>query len=49
MYAVFDFREPAREGLPGWLDFDVPDDRFVAAAMRLQSDHPGLARYVATQ
>ena len=31
-----DFREPAREGLPGWLDLEVPDDRFVATVLRLQ-------------
>lgn len=48
VYAVFDHREPARDGLPGWLDFDVPDDRLVAAVLRLQSDHPGSALYVAT-
>lgn len=48
VYAVFDFREPARDGLPGWLDLDVPDDRLVAAALRLQSDHPGSALFVAT-
>lgn len=48
VHAVFDFREPSREGLPSWLDLSVPDDRLVAACMRLQSDHPGSALYVAT-
>lgn len=48
VYAIFDFREPARDGLPGWLDLDVPDDRLVAGVLRLQSDHPGSALFVAT-
>lgn len=48
VYAIFDFREPARDGLPGWLDLDVPDDRLVAGVLRLQSDHPGSAVFIAT-
>jgi predicted ribonuclease YlaK len=46
--AVFEYAEPSAEGLPGWLDLSVPDDRFVAAALQLQSQHPGSALYVAT-
>lgn len=48
VYEIFDYREPARDGLPGWLDPEVPDDRSVATALRPQSDHPGSALYVAT-
>jgi rRNA-processing protein FCF1 len=48
VYAIFDFREPVRDGLPSWLDLSVPDDRLIAAALRLQSDHPGSALFVAT-
>lgn len=48
VFAIFDFREPGRDGLPGWLDLDVPDDRLVAGVLRLQSDHPGSALFVAT-
>lgn len=46
--AVFDFRELRTEGLPTWLDLAVPDDRLVAGVLRLQSDHPASAVYVAT-
>jgi len=46
--AVFEHREPSTEGLPTWLDLSVPDDRFIAAALQLQSRHPGSALYVAT-
>lgn len=46
--AVFEHREPSTEGLPTWLDLSVPDDRFVAAVLQLQSRHPGSALYVAT-
>ena len=46
--AVFEYVEPKADGLPSWLDLDVPDDRFVAAALLLQSGHPGSAVYVAT-
>jgi predicted ribonuclease YlaK len=48
VYAVFEHIEPSHEGLPSWLDFTVPDDRFVASSLILQSDHPGSALYVAT-
>jgi predicted ribonuclease YlaK len=46
--AVFEHAEPPAEGVPTWLDLSVPDDRFVAAALQLQSRHPGSALYVAT-
>lgn len=46
--AVFEYVEPSGDGLPSWLDLSVPDDRFVAAALQLQSRHPGSALYVAT-
>lgn len=34
-------READVRGVLEWLDASVPDDRIVAAALRLQSDHPG--------
>lgn len=46
--AVFEHIEPAAAGLPSWLDLSVPDDRFVASCLRLQSAHPGSALSVAT-
>ncbi|OMB93227.1 PIN domain-containing protein [Mycobacterium colombiense] len=46
--AKFEHVEPRSEDLPDWLDMSVPDDRFVAAALLLQSEHPGSAIYVAT-
>lgn len=46
--AKFEHTEPRSDDLPGWLDMDVPDDRFVAATLLLQSAHPGSAIYVAT-
>jgi rRNA-processing protein FCF1 len=46
--AKFEHIEPRSEDLPQWLDMDVPDDRFVAATLLLQSAHPGSAIYVAT-
>ncbi|MGY1825979.1 PIN domain-containing protein [Blastococcus sp. SYSU DS0541] len=46
--AVFEHVEPRGEGLPGWLDLTVPDDRFLASVLLLQSAHPGSAVYVAT-
>jgi rRNA-processing protein FCF1 len=46
--AVFEHTEPRSDDLPAWLDMDVPDDRFVAATLLLQSAHPGSAIYVAT-
>jgi hypothetical protein len=48
VYAIFEHVEPRSELLPTWLDTSVPDDRFVAAALLLQSQHPGSALYVAT-
>ncbi|MFE1396964.1 PIN domain-containing protein [Nocardiopsis dassonvillei] len=45
---VFEHIEPKADGLPSWLDLDVPDDRFVASALLLQSGYPGSALYVAT-
>lgn len=46
--AVFEHIEPRGDGLPDWLDLTVPDDRFVASTLLLQSAHPGSAVYVAT-
>lgn len=34
--------------LPHWLDMTVSDDRLVASALLLQSQHPGATLYVAT-
>lgn len=48
VFVVFEHVEPRSEGLPSWLDLDVPDDRFVASTLLLQSQHPGSAFYVAT-
>ncbi|WP_333745975.1 PIN domain-containing protein [Streptomyces sp. IBSBF 2950] len=48
VYAVFEHIEPRSEGLPTWLDLDVPDDRFIASALLLQSRHPGSKVYAAT-
>jgi hypothetical protein len=48
VYAVFEHIEPRHDGLPGWLDLDVPDDRLVASTLLLQSAHPGSTFYVAT-
>lgn len=45
---MFEHVEPRDELLPGWLDLTVPDDRLVAAALLLQSSHPGSAVFVAT-
>jgi hypothetical protein len=41
--AVFEYIEPKDDRLPSWLDLTVPDDRFVAASLLLQSRHPGSA------
>jgi hypothetical protein len=46
--AVFEHAEPRDDGLPTWLDLSVPDDRFIAAVLQLQSQHPGSALFVAT-
>ncbi len=48
VHAVFEHIEPKSDALPAWLDLDVPDDRFVASALLLQSRHPGSAWYVVT-
>jgi hypothetical protein len=48
VYAVFEHVEPNNDRLPSWLDLTVPDDRFVASSLLLQSDHPGSALNVAT-
>jgi hypothetical protein len=40
--------EPHGTDLPDWLNLDVPDDRLAAAALLLQSQHPGSALHVAT-
>jgi rRNA-processing protein FCF1 len=45
---VFEHIEPRANGLPNWLDLDVPDDRFVASTLLIQSGHPGSRVYVAT-
>ncbi len=36
-----------RTGLPGWLDLNVPDDRFIASALEVCREHPK-ARIVVT-
>jgi rRNA-processing protein FCF1 len=46
--AKFEHIEPHSESLPDWLDLTVPDDRLVASALLLQSEHSGSALYVAT-
>jgi rRNA-processing protein FCF1 len=48
--AVFEHLEPRANAnrLPSWLDLAVPDDRFVASTLLLQSGHPGSRVYVAT-
>lgn len=48
VHAVFEHIEPRGDGLPGWLDLDVPDDRLVASALLLQSSHPSSTVHVAT-
>ncbi|MBX7265610.1 hypothetical protein KIF24_05840 [Micromonospora sp. Llam7] len=48
VYAVFEHIEPRHNKLPSWLDLAVPDDRFVASTLLLQSEHPGSALHVAT-
>lgn len=40
--------EPRSEALPDWLDLTVPDDRFVASTLLIQSRHPGSAVHAAT-
>ncbi|MCX4878661.1 PIN domain-containing protein [Streptomyces sp. NBC_00847] len=48
VHAVFEYIEPKSDALPDWLDLGVPDDRFIASTLLLQSRHPGSAWYVAT-
>ncbi|MFJ8982620.1 PIN domain-containing protein [Streptomyces sp. NPDC102282] len=48
VYAIFEHIEPRADGLPTWLDLDVPDDRFIASTLLLQSQHPGSKLYAAT-
>ncbi|MFF6999879.1 PIN domain-containing protein [Streptomyces sp. NPDC008313] len=48
VHAVFEHIEPKGDGLPNWLDLDVPDDRLVASTLLLQSRHPGSCVYVAS-
>ncbi|MEV8435129.1 PIN domain-containing protein [Streptomyces chartreusis] len=48
VYVVFEHIEPRADGLPSWLDLDVPDDRFIASALLLQSAHPGSKLYAVT-
>ncbi|MFD0422420.1 PIN domain-containing protein [Streptomyces parvus] len=48
VHAVLEFIEPKSGALPDWLDLDVPDGRFIASTLLLQSQHPGSAWYVAT-
>jgi rRNA-processing protein FCF1 len=48
VYATFEHIEPKGDALPSWLDLTVPDDRFVASSLLLQSTHPGSALCVAT-
>ncbi len=48
VFAVFEHMEPRPVGLPSWLDLSVPDDRFIASVLLLQSRHPGSCLLVAT-
>ena len=48
VWAVFEHVEPRGDGLPNWLDLEVPDDRFAASTLLLQSRHPGSSIVVAT-
>ncbi len=32
--------ESKRSGVPGWLDLDVPDDRFIASALEVRREYP---------
>jgi hypothetical protein len=46
--AVFEYSDPRLDGLLSWLEFSVPDYRFVGAVLQLQSRHPGTTLVVAT-
>jgi predicted ribonuclease YlaK len=48
VWVVFEHIEPRGDGLPSWLELDVPDDRFVASTLLLQSRHPGSMVVAAT-
>lgn len=48
VYVRFEHIEPRGDNLPTWIDLTVPDDRFVASSLLLQSDHPGSALHVGT-
>ena len=48
VWAVFEHIEPRADGLPSWLELDVPDDRFIASTLLLQSRHPGSMVVAAT-
>ncbi|OIQ78123.1 hypothetical protein GALL_401760 [mine drainage metagenome] len=45
---VFEHIEPRSDSLPSWLDLTVPDDRFVASTLLIQSTHPGSVVYAIT-
>jgi len=48
VFVQFEHADPKSDHLPSWLDLSVPDDRFVASVLLLQSDHPSSAVIVAT-
>lgn len=48
VWAKFDHLEPGADGLPSWLDLDVPDDRFIASTLLLISSHPSATTLVVT-
>lgn len=47
-YVRFEYADPQSEQLPSWIDLSVPDDRFLASVLLLQSAHPGSAVTVVT-
>jgi transcriptional regulator with XRE-family HTH domain len=42
-------REPQNGGLPSWLDFSVPDDRFIASVLETAWDYPKAGIVVISQ
>jgi len=48
VWAVFEHIEPRGDEFPEWLELHVPDDRFAASSLVLQSRHPGSTIVVAT-
>lgn len=48
VHVRFDHLEPKADALPTWLDLTVVDDRFIASALLLQSQHPGSTITVVT-